>query len=278
MANIFVSIPILGKPELKMIYSLYQAILSCRDHKVRVYFNENDSLISRVRNVHVSVFANEYKDCEYFMSLDSDLEIINVYSTNNIFSKLVSHNIDFVGGLYAVKKQGVKKCSSITFDGSTPQFDTGLVEMGWLSTGCWCLKRSVIERMIAEYPELTYDGDDNVSGKKIHGLYIPKIHEVKKGDFPNANDLQLPFKKYLSEDWSFSQRWKQMGGKIYADTSIVLNHIGKFSYSLWDVKVVKKDEKEKPHLPPAGYDLNMSVEESNKKEANKLMDIANGIK
>jgi len=249
MAKIFLSVPVLGKPELKMMYSMYQAILSCQDHQIRLYFNENDSLISRVRNVHISVFMDEFPECDYFMSLDSDIEVVNAFATNNIFSKLVSHDKDFVGGLYAIKKPGPRKCSSITIDGETPQFNSGLKEMAWMSTGCWCLKRSAIEKMIKAYPELTYDGDDNATGKKIYGLYIPMIYDLKEGDFPN---LKLPFKKYLSEDWSLCQRWNAIGGKTYADTSIVLNHIGKIPYTMWDVEVVKKQNNEPPK---PGFDL-----------------------
>jgi len=93
--------------------------------------------------------------------------------------------------------------------------------------------------MIETYPELTYDGDDNMVGKKIFGLYIPMlktIHLEKKD-----------VKKFLSEDWSFCQRWRDMGGQIFADTSIVLKHYGEKAYSLWDVEVVvrKKTEEEK---------------------------------
>ena len=105
MATIFLSVPILGKPELKMIHSLYQAILTCGDHEVRLLFNENDSLISRVRNAHISMFLDQYTEADYFMSIDSDLEILNCFPTNNIFSKLVAHDKDFVGGVYALKRE-----------------------------------------------------------------------------------------------------------------------------------------------------------------------------
>ena len=85
MISIFVSVPILGKPELRHLYSLYQAIFTCPQYKIRLYFNENDSLISRVRNVHMSVFLDEYKEHDWFVSLDSDIEIVNCYPNNNIF-------------------------------------------------------------------------------------------------------------------------------------------------------------------------------------------------
>jgi len=269
MSKIFLSVPILGKPELKMMYSTYQAMLSCREHQVRIYFNENDSLISRVRNVHLSAFINDYPECEYFVSIDSDLEIVNAFSSNNLFTKLISHDKDFVGGLYALKQSQDKPiCSSIPLSEEISRhkipFDKGLIEMRWLSSGCWCIKRSAIEKMVAAYPELTYIGDDNVAGKPIYGLCIPAIFEIENNG--------SKFKKYLSEDWSACQRWRAIGGQIFADTSIALKHIGKTSYTLWDFEVVTepktssiekpKELEEQPNdnadipLPQAGYDLN----------------------
>jgi len=248
MAKIFLSIPILGRPELKMIYSTYQAILSSK-HQVRIYFNENDSLIPRVRNVHISAFLYSFPDYDYFMSIDSDLEIMNAHPTNNIFNKLVAHDLDFTGGFYALKKEGPPKCSSILMDGSdNVTFDSGLKEVRWLSSGCWCLKRSTVEKMAKAYPELTYDGDDNAAGMAVHGLYHPMIYEMKAGEF----GLDKPFKKYLSEDWSFTERWRAIGGKIFGDTSIALNHIGSHSYKIWNVKAVQNSKLEPP---PPGFEL-----------------------
>jgi len=288
MAKIFLSMPILDHPELKFIFSVYQAILSCKEHQVRAYYNENDSLISRVRNVHMSIFLNDYPDFDYFMSIDSDLEVVNAFTTNNIFSKLIAHNKEFVGGLYALKQtENEPICSSQPLDNAISRtkipFDKGLLEMRWLSSGCWCLKRSAVEKMVKAYPELTYVGDDNVSGKTIHGLYIPQIFEV------DGQSEGKTFRKYLSEDWSFAERWRKIGGQIWADTSIVLRHIGKISHSLWKVeivahkqpvpspetqrlpkpqqllnvlpgaKIIPLDVPQKSDVPPAGFDLNKEI-------------------
>ena len=251
MSRVFLSYPVLGRPELNSLFSVYQAILSCPEHKVRLYANLNDSLISRVRNVHTSVFYHDFPECDYFFSIDSDLEIKNAYPNNNIFSKLIAHDLDFVGGLYALKKPGVRRCSSITMDGKPVEFNTGLKEMRWLSSGSWCVKRSVIEKMIKAYPEDRYDGDDNAVGKSIYNFYETMLYDLKEGDFPN---IKLPFRKKLSEDWGFCEKWKAIGGKIWADSSIVLDHIGSYNYSLWNVEIVKTQN---PNLPPAGFDLGM---------------------
>lgn len=250
MSNIFLSIPVLSYAELNSVQSVYKAILTS-NHAVRIYWNLNDSLISRVRCTHISAFYYDFPETEYFISIDADIEILNVYKTNNIFNKLIAHDLDFVGGLYALKRSDKKQCSSITVDGFLPPFDSGLVETPWLSSGCWCIKRSVVKRMIEAYPDLEYNGDDNMAGKKVHALYLPMLYDLKEEDFPGT-PKKLPFKKFLSEDWSFCERWKQIGGKIYADTSIVLNHIGRQSFALYDVEAVPV---QRPNPPPPGFDL-----------------------
>ena len=233
-----------------------------------IYSSTNDSMISRVRNVHLSVFYNEYPDFDYFISLDSDLEIVNKFSTNNIFTKLVSHDAKFVGGLYALKRDDEVRCASVPMDrGYKPDFNSGLKNMLWMSTGCWCLKREMVTKMIKSYPELIYDGDDNMVGNKVYGLYVPMFKTISSA----GKDV----KKYLSEDWSFCERWRSLGGQIFADTSIVLNHYGEKPYKLWNVEIVVKKKVDEPQvekipkiktaepseekplqLPTAGFELN----------------------
>ena len=262
MSKIFLSVPVLNRPELQSIYSIYQAILSAK-HQVRIYFNSNDSLINRVRNVHMSVFYYKFPECDYFMSIDSDIEIMNAYASNNIFNKLIAHDLDFVGGFYAIKKEGPPKCSSILMnDTDSVAFNSGLKEVRWLSSGCWCLKRSVVEKMIKAYPELTYDGDDNAAGMTVHGLYNTMIYTMNAGEF----GLTKPFKKLLSEDWSMCQRWLDIGGKIYGDTSIALNHIGKCNYKIWNVQAVQNT---KSSPPAPGFEL-----EENKSQIEQLKKMA----
>ena len=81
------------------------------------------------------------------------------------------------------------------------------------------VKREVLENMIAAHPELHYQ--DNI------GL-DPKYDPFKYALFDTEIDPDT--KEYLSEDYLFCKRWRAMGGKIFADLSITLTHMGYHSF------------------------------------------------
>jgi hypothetical protein len=35
---------------------------------------------------------------------------------------------------------------------------------------------------------------------------------------------------YLSEDWTFCRRWQALGGDIWGDSRVLLNHIGHYEF------------------------------------------------
>jgi hypothetical protein len=37
---------------------------------------------------------------------------------------------------------------------------------------------------------------------------------------------------YLGEDWTFCQTWKDMGGEIWIDGSVILKHVGSYTYGI----------------------------------------------
>jgi hypothetical protein len=48
-----------------------------------------------------------------------------------------------------------------------------------------------------------------------------------------------PDGNYLSEDWTFCYLWRMMGGKVFADTGIKLDHTGYHKYA-GDLDELKK--------------------------------------
>lgn len=234
--KVFLSYPVMDRCEQRSLSSVYRMASTCQTASVQISCLEGDSLISRVRNVAITMFMESSAD--YFMSVDSDLEIMNTLADNNAIDRLIRSDYEFTGALYALKDPSQRKSSSVLMGANAlPKFDSGFYEARWLSTGCWMLKRSVVEKMIAAYPDLVYDGDAHATGRKCLGLYIPYIESVSEADGFKFPPGKLIYRKYLSEDWAFAARWRKIGGKIFIDSGIHLTHIGKNGYRLWDCEV-----------------------------------------
>jgi hypothetical protein len=80
------------------------------------------------------------------------------------------------------------------------------------------IKRSVIETMARAFPQTKYVDDVGfLSGKENDHAFALFDCEVEEGH-------------YFSEDWLFCHRWTKMGGSIFADVSINLDHTGIETY------------------------------------------------
>jgi hypothetical protein len=82
------------------------------------------------------------------------------------------------------------------------------------------LKRRVIERMVEAYPETRYASAHAYSnaskGGPSYALFDCMIDKVT-----NA---------YVSEDFGFCQRWRDIGGRIWLDTESKLTHVGSYNF------------------------------------------------
>lgn len=171
----------------------------------------NESLIPRARNNLVAKFMGN-KDATHLMFIDVDLG----FEAESIL-KLLLNNQDIIGGLYPKKSLPI---SYVVNQVENPVTDGGdIVEISTLGTGFMLIKRHVIEKMIAHHPELKIR--DSLS-------YAPECEIYMYSLFDTLID---PHHNYLSEDWTFCYRWRLMGGKVFANTSIKLDHTGFYKFA-----------------------------------------------
>jgi hypothetical protein len=84
-------------------------------------------------------------------------------------------------------------------------------------TGFMLIKRHVFEQMEAKYPELMCQNDhQNRDLETYHACFDCMIDPVSR--------------RYLSEDYAFCRRWQQMDGKIFADVTTTLGHVGNIRF------------------------------------------------
>lgn len=192
----------------------------------------HDSLITRSRNTLVAQFLAQ-PEATHMLFIDADLS----FSPEQIFYML-SFNQEFVAGIYPLKvidwsNSAIKRAAlrEETFQ-TAPLLYVGtlctgdeLERKGRFATGIYSgggfmlLKREVILKMIEAYPDAKY--------KKVHAYSNAKSEE-NYALFECMIDPET--KAYISEDFGFCQKWRDLGGKIWLDTEGKLTHIGSYSF------------------------------------------------
>jgi hypothetical protein len=175
----------------------------------------NESLVTRARNILTAMFLDSESTHLFF--LDADIE----WEPDAIL-RAVSANKDVVASAYPKKALPIQYALNFKFVDPVNKrirYENGLVEVLDASTGFFCIKRSVFDRMMLEYPELHYKNDSNIDpklGKYCYAFFDTHIDEEDR--------------RYLSEDYRFCRLWQKLGGEIWLDPKTKLNHIGTHTF------------------------------------------------
>ncbi len=203
-----------------VMVSMLKFVLFCQ--KIGMNFSldtmVNESLISRGR-CHLVSKMMENSVATHLMWIDSDIG----FEPEHII-QLLLHDKDVVGGLYPKKTLPIDYVVNVLPDAvnkENGQIKTvgSLIPVSRMGTGFMLVKRRVFEKMFEAYPQTKFKGNiglDPKFDKWLYALYDSTI----------ASDTN----EYLSEDWTFCSLWRQIGGEIWADSSIRLSHSGFFKY------------------------------------------------
>lgn len=123
--------------------------------------------------------------------------------------KLLDHGVDVVAGIYPQRVDPINYC--VRWDESKAELHAvdGLLSVKGVPTGFLSVSRACLERMTEAYQELNFLCDAVASGV-VCGLFEPYRMGQDK----------------LGEDYSFCQRWLDLGGEIWVDPEIRMAHIG----------------------------------------------------
>lgn len=199
--------------------------------RISIAMIANESLVTRARNTLVSQFMAS-PETTHLMFIDADID----WNPESVLALLLAEK-QVVGGAYPMKtlnwsamaeaaKRGggaaaLKSWSSVyvvNFVGGQPPAEPGdLVAVQDIGTGFLLIERSVLERMSAALPELRYRNTPAVQAER-------SVPEWGYALFDTMIEPSTGF--YLSEDYAFCRRWQAMGGEIWLDRRIQLNHIG----------------------------------------------------
>lgn len=121
--------------------------------------------------------------------------------------QLVAADKDIVSGIY--RKNTIYQLTPASYTRTWEEFEGkfrqgGLHETQFAASHTMTIKRHVIEKMVADYPELAY----RVGEETQYALFLPMIMD--------GNCFQ--------DDWAFSIRARQSGFKLWDDYSLKLRH------------------------------------------------------
>ena len=200
----------------------------------------NESLISRARCHMVAYFMANPK-ATHLMFIDADINfdcvdimhmlqhdkdiIVGAYPKKDLDwatmedalndGPLNPGELKEIGSNYAMNMAWVDKEEG----GRRLDVQNGLIKLKDAATGFMLIKREVIMKMIDAYPDLYFNNDLNLDPEfaKWTYLFFDCMHEKET-------------KRYLSEDYAFCSRWQALGGEVWLDPLIKLDHVGHFTF------------------------------------------------
>jgi len=233
--NIAIATPCHGnKVEINYLHSIVAMTHLLRSHNAQFQLLTvpNEALVMRSRNHLVWQFMQT--DCTHLFFVDSDMG----WKAPAIL-RLLSHDKELVAGIGRRKQPGPPSyCANLIIP---PKIcpETGVMAAIHVGAACMLIKRSCIEKMLYAYQELRYL--DTQANRYETALF----------------DTEMRDGKFWSEDYTFCRRWRDIGGDVWVDPEIWMEHVG---FTAWEGALIDDLVKaqapavqlpEQPVLPPA---------------------------
>ena len=169
----------------------------------------NESLISRARNTLTAKFL-DMPDATHLFFVDADIG----WEPWHLLV-LLNRDVDVIGGLYPMKTMPIKWVVN-GFEGAEEGSD-GLQEVSKAGTGFLLMKKHVFDKMKTHPAVKQYKNDIGLD---------PKFDQHLKTYF----DTAVRQNRYYSEDWTFCENWRDLGGKVWVDKRVLLKHTGTYTF------------------------------------------------
>lgn len=188
--------------------SMVESIYECGNAGIALspFSWSGDPLISHARNVIFSTFLNR-TDCTDLVFIDDDVS----WEPGTLL-KLISHPADLVAGLYRHKRDP----ESYPFNLLDPDLgklqqdrNTGLILVADVPFGFTRISRACAEKMW-----------EAAKDKPFRHQSAPDL------DCRLVFDVEYRDGQYFGEDYYFCRNWREIGGQVWVDPSLVLTHHG----------------------------------------------------
>lgn len=170
----------------------------------------NESLISRARNTLVAKFLNT-ENSTHLVFIDADIG----WEPWHLLL-LINHDVDVIGGLYPMKSLPVRWVVNGVENGAVSD-DGNVVEVSKTGTGFMVVKRHVFDKLQQHPAVVPFKNDIGLPQELDPHMRTYYDTDVREG-------------RYYSEDWTFCENWRDLGGKVWVDKRVLLKHTGTYTF------------------------------------------------
>lgn len=198
--KVMLAVPTYDKPDTSLTFALARSrqALSEAGIDTALLILEGNCHVDDARNAIVRDFLES--DCTELMFLDADV----TWEPKDLV-QLCKRDMDIVGGVYPYRREGGETMPVRLMENG--EVRDGLREVEGLPTGFVKIKRIVLEQIITDCP-----------------WYYDKIyptHLVFNRSYPDDEHTRW------GGDLDFCRRWREKGGRIWADEELRLGHVAK---------------------------------------------------
>lgn len=210
--RLFIAIPAHdGRLNIKTSFALCQFMVEAARLGIKVYLSDlsNCSIITMARNALVNEFLKT--DATELLFIDSDV-VVNPDAILRLMAQ--SGDKDVTAGAYPRRAKDKKFFTDVYYNSTGDvEFENSLMRVERVGTGFMLVQRHVIETLIKNHPEWTYE--NTMTGEQMSAVF----------------DFKIVDGKYVGEDYLFCDRVRAEGFKVYIDVEISLPHIGSETFT-----------------------------------------------
>jgi hypothetical protein len=233
---IYLAIPCYGgQLTLHFVSSLLKLQDACRARGIGLHIDMmgGEALITRGRSRLAAHFL-AHPEATHILYIDADIG----FQPENVF-RLLDAKKDVIAAVCPLKQIDWEKARAAAIKGvddlqaasigyvvrflPTPdnsvEVENGIAKVAYGGTGFLMISREAMQRLFDAHPELRAKMRDMADAAAPEAVMVfDTMIEPETG-------------QYLSEDYAFCRRWRELGGEIWADVEARLIHVGHMAYT-----------------------------------------------